>query len=80
MSSKEVAIAIAAAVLVVVSDDQKRRKMRRHMCWVNRYLQRRNVSLGVLEEVGLAEGALFRNITRMSLADFELLLHMVVWS
>jgi hypothetical protein len=60
MSSKEVAVAIAAAVLVV-SDDQKRRKGRRHMCWVNRYLQRRNVSLGVLEEIRLAEEALFRN-------------------
>jgi hypothetical protein len=73
MSSKTLqSAAIAAAIIIIVLKRKRDRKR-----WTTNFLERRNKKLNILEEVRMDSCADFRNFTRMSASDFELLLQLI---
>jgi hypothetical protein len=63
--------AVAAATIII---EHKKKRYRRH--WMASFLERRNQNLNILEEVRM-DSCAFRNFTRMTANDFELLLQLI---
>jgi hypothetical protein len=73
MSLAMLQCAAVAAVNIIIEHKKKRYPKR----WMSISLERRNQNLNILEEVRLDSYALFRNFTRMTTSDFELLLQLI---
>lgn len=71
-----VAAGVAAALIIIL---KKRKKRKRPIFWQSNYLESRSLASGVLSEVReLDKGRLFKNFTRMTTTDFDLLLAMIL--
>jgi len=64
--------AVAAANIMI---EHKKKGYRKR--WMASFLERRNWNLNLLGEVRMDSCALFRNFTRMTASDFELLLQLI---
>jgi len=64
--------AIAAATIKI---EHKKKCYQKH--WMASFLERGNRNLNLLGEVGMDSCALFRNFTRMTASNFELLLQLI---
>ena len=64
--------AVAAAATIIINKKKRYRKR-----WMASFLERRNRNLYILGEVRMDSCALFRNFTRMTASDFELLLQLI---
>jgi hypothetical protein len=64
--------AVAAATIIT-----EHKKKRYRILWMASFLQRRNRNLNILGEVRIDTCALFRNDTRITASDFELLLQLI---
>lgn len=65
-------MAISAAYIIIISGNKKKRKKR---WWMRNYLRERETRINILSDLRLSDGS-FTNFTRMSSADFEILLKM----
>ena len=64
--------AVAAATIII---EHKKDRYRKH--WMASFLERRNRNLNIHGKVRMDSCALFRNFTRMTASDFELLLQLI---
>ena len=64
--------AVAAATIII-----EHKKKRYRKSWMASFLERRNRNLNLLGEVRMDSCAVFRNVTRMTANDFELLLQLI---
>jgi len=64
----------AVAAATIITEHKKKRYRKR---WMAGFLERRNRNLNLLGEVRTDSCALFRNFTRVTGSDFELLLQMI---
>lgn len=70
-SDASILAGVSAAFLLL----KRKRQRHKRIIWVKEYLKKRNV--GILKELELNDGVLFKNFTRMSKENFEKLLGMV---
>ena len=73
MSLETLQCAAVAAATVIIEHKMKRYRKR----WMASFLERRNRNLNVLWKVKMDSCVLFRNFTRMTARDFELLLQLI---
>jgi hypothetical protein len=73
MSLETLHWAAVAAATVIIEHKKKRYRKR----WMASFLERRHQNLTILGEVRMDSCALFRNFTRMTTSDFELLLQLI---
>jgi hypothetical protein len=64
--------AVAVATIIIEHKKKRYRKL-----WMANFLERRNWNLNILGEVRMDSCVIFRNFTRMTASDFELLLQMI---
>jgi hypothetical protein len=72
MSPEALQSAVLAAAVVIAHKRKRNRKR-----WTANFLDRRNKILNILGEVRMDSCALFRNFTRMTASNFELLLQLM---
>ena len=73
MSLETLQCAAVAAATIIIEHKKKRYRKR----WMASFLVRRNRNVNILGEVRMDSCALFRNFTRMTPSDFELLLQLI---
>jgi len=73
MSLETLHCAAVAAATIIIEHKKKRYRKR----WMASFLERRNRNLNPLGEVRIDSCALFRNFTRMTASDFDLLLQLI---
>jgi len=73
MSLETLQCAALAAATIIIEHKKKRCRKR----WMASFLERRNRNINILGEVRMDSCALFRNFTRMTASDFELLLQLI---
>jgi hypothetical protein len=73
MSLETLHCAAVAAATVIIEHKKKRYRKR----WMASFLERRHQNLNILGEVRMDSYALFRNFTRITTSDCELLLQLI---
>jgi hypothetical protein len=73
MSLETLQCAAVAAATIIIEHRKKRYQKR----WMASFLERRNRNLNILGEIKMDSCALFRNFTRTTASDFELLLQLI---
>lgn len=76
MTSEEDELILCGAAVIILDEINRRRRRRSRRWWVKEYYRRRGGN-DMLNELNFEDSSGFRNFTRMSPSDFEILVNMI---